>query len=285
MRRRETHSFIAFLFLTCLLSSCFQQVKNYDANQLISKAEQLEEQGHDTEAVAVWKEVIERRPSNAQYLYRLGRLYSKMGEDEQAISALQKSLQLNPENSDTLVVLGYVYLRTKQITLAKESFQKALTLTPDYPDAKEGLEKIAQLEEKNDQTKRIVVDRDQALKASRLGDDEKAMTLWKEILKLNPDDQQALYYLGVIYRRQNNLETAQSYFEQVLVINPRNSDALYLLGLVQRQLGEKEEALKTFEKLKVVDPEYPGIDLAIERAVAELNLKPETEKKNSQVVS
>ena len=61
------------------------------------------------------------------------------------------------------------------------------------------------------------------------------------------DDPKALFDLGVVYRDQGNYSEAISNFKKVLNINPNNEGAWNSLGNVYETLGSKAEAVRCFD--------------------------------------
>jgi len=64
------------------------------------------------------------------------------------------------------------------------------------------------------------------------------------------DDPKALFDLGVVYRDQGNYSEAISNFKKVLNINPNNEGAWNSLGNVYETLGSKAEAVRCFDNAK-----------------------------------
>ncbi|MDD3013951.1 MAG: tetratricopeptide repeat protein [Candidatus Gastranaerophilales bacterium] len=62
------------------------------------------------------------------------------------------------------------------------------------------------------------------------GNDESALRVYNQIIKLNPNDYISLYWVGEIYKNQKNIISAKEYFSKALSINPdfkSAGDALY----------------------------------------------------------
>ncbi len=70
---------------------------------------------------------------------------------------------------------------------------------------------------------------------------------YKDILKLDPKNSKANYYLGSIFFYRKDYTTAKKYLMEVVQLYPFDREALLLLGWSQFYLGNKAEAKKIFE--------------------------------------
>jgi len=69
----------------------------------------------------------------------------------------------------------------------------------------------------------------------------------EEILKLAPDNYQAIKLLGNIYMQENNFNKAINYFSTLVALFPQNPDGFFLLGLLNKRQQKYEEAVANFE--------------------------------------
>lgn len=74
--------------------------------------------------------------------------------------------------------------------------------------------------------------------------------LLREVVSRNPGHENAQYNLGILSVRSGQLDKAVERFSTVLTINPSRTDARYLLGRCYAQMGKKEEALASLRKVK-----------------------------------
>ncbi len=70
---------------------------------------------------------------------------------------------------------------------------------------------------------------------------------YKDILKLDPKNSKANYYLGSIFFYRKDYTTAKKYLMEVVQLYPFDREALLLLGWSQFYLGNKAESKKIFE--------------------------------------
>ncbi|MDA3896835.1 MAG: tetratricopeptide repeat protein, partial [Desulfobacteraceae bacterium] len=67
------------------------------------------------------------------------------------------------------------------------------------------------------------------------------------ILKLAPDNYQAIKLLGNLYMQENQFDRAKNYFSTLIELAPQNPDGFFLLGLVNKRQQKYEAAVANFE--------------------------------------
>lgn len=93
-----------------------------------------------------------------------------------------------------------------------------------------------------------------ALEYHQRGDIQQAENIYREILKIEPDNFSALHHLGLIYYQRRNYDIAIDYIKKALLVNPNNSHAYYNLGNIYKEKGLINEALESFQKAIDLDP-------------------------------
>jgi tetratricopeptide (TPR) repeat protein len=108
-----------------------------------------------------------------------------------------------------------------------------------------------QQEEQQQSRERIVNLRASALNAYRSGAREKALAEWQEYLKLEPNSDEAYFYLGATYLDEKQLDTAILNFEKCIALNPGNAFAHLNLGILyDRHRGDLAQAADHLEKAR-----------------------------------
>lgn len=80
-----------------------------------------------------------------------------------------------------------------------------------------------------------------------------AIALLREVVAAEPENETALYNLGVLSIQSKQFERAVGRFEKVVTVNPKNLKAWFYLALSYKETGKKEEAIKAFQHLKKMD--------------------------------
>lgn len=73
----------------------------------------------------------------------------------------------------------------------------------------------------------------------------------REVVKENPEHENAQFNLGILSMRSGQFEKAAERFEKVLSINPNRLEAKFLLGKAYVSLGRNDKALENLEELRM----------------------------------
>jgi tetratricopeptide (TPR) repeat protein len=132
----------------------------------------------------------------------------------------------------------------------------------------------------------------EAVEKIRQGDLDGAIAILKGVLDKNPEDPNALYFIGmsyarkqmypeaidaltqvtqmapkfppayfelaVCYQQQNDLDKALEYYQKTIDLDPNNPDAAYNSGLILFEMNRVDEALPRFEKALSIKPDDPA---------------------------
>ncbi len=150
---------------------------------------------------------------------------------------------------------------------ARTDFRQALQYFPDDAYSKSRLalveSKLAEaaqteqqqrqqrLQEEQQSRQRVSTLRQSALTAYRAGLYAKAVSDWQEYLKIDPNNDEAYYYIGSAYMEQKQYDTAILNLEKCIAINPNNAQAHLNLGLLyDRHRGDLKRAMDHLRKVK-----------------------------------
>jgi tetratricopeptide (TPR) repeat protein len=88
------------------------------------------------------------------------------------------------------------------------------------------------------------------------GDLEQTEKVCKEILSIQPDNIDALNFIGILYYQQGLYDPAEEYFRKALQVAPDNADVYCNIGNTLRQKGQLDEAIQYYEKAIQMNPAY-----------------------------
>ena len=101
--------------------------------------------------------------------------------------------------------------------------------------------------------------RDLAMACMESGDTESAKNHLIEVLRLNPADAWGWVVLGNLYaKNQKDWATAEKFLRRALEIAPNDPWALNGIAAITAQRGQTDEAVKLFERAIAADPDVPN---------------------------
>ena len=86
------------------------------------------------------------------------------------------------------------------------------------------------------------------------GNTEQAVAAYEEALRLQPEDAESHYMLGII-RATNNVDSAIEYFREAVRLNPDNPKYHFDLGRALAQMKDFEASIEAFREASRLDPE------------------------------
>lgn len=100
-------------------------------------------------------------------------------------------------------------------------------------------------------------------------DPMKGITLLREVLNEDPNNVTALILLGRFAIMSGQFEKAKERLDQVLTINPNNAEAMFFMAITQQGLGKNEKAIELFEACKKL-VNNPDFDAEIDGYIKDL---------------
>lgn len=88
------------------------------------------------------------------------------------------------------------------------------------------------------------------------GKNEEALKAADQALKVAPDNENGLYYRGLILMQQGNTTEAATTFERLIVINDEFPAAFYYLATIYQARGDAMQALKYLEQAIKLSPRF-----------------------------
>lgn len=177
---RRARSVIVILVSTLLIAGCAQLMAS-SVEALLKQAIELFTAGKYDAAISKLVEVVRRDPKSWNaYLY-LARSYVAKSSWTEAISSGRKALELAPSSGDVVPVLAEALFGAGADALGRGRFPEAIRHFGEY-------------------------------------------------VRLRPTDAQGYLQLGKAYWQDGNLGNALEAFRQVLRLNPDNAEALQFLG-------------------------------------------------------
>lgn len=96
-----------------------------------------------------------------------------------------------------------------------------------------------------------------------LGNHEKAIALYQEALRQEPNDPLLHFNLGVTYARQQHTQLAISSLERAALLSPNHASSHYLLGILFFQRRQAVPALLALGRFLVAEPSSERAEIAL----------------------
>jgi tetratricopeptide (TPR) repeat protein len=157
-------------------------------------------------------------------------------EHQKAIAILEKAHALIPENTEIILYLGSFYEETEMYQKAVDMYILGLSISKDSAKLYFRL----------------------GVAYDKKGDRIACIKEMKNVIRIDPEDANALNYLGYTYADLGmNLEEAEELIMRALKLKPDDGYITDSLGWVYYKKGDYEKALITLEKAVTLIPDDP----------------------------
>lgn len=249
--------------------NCFlaarEAAPNYAAAQL-ALAGEFERDSKLAEAIEACQRGLVVLPQNPELLRKLADLYSQLNQWTEALGVWKALLEVRPDCPTTHFAFGEKCYQAGAFDLAASAFQRVLELRPDFLNALLNLgltlqklndpsralgcfQRGAQIDPTNSGIYKCLGDvhRD-------LGDWAQANAAWQKAVALEPENADAWQNLGLGLERQERLEEALTCHRRVVALRPADATAHRYLGMILQDLGQLKAALDGYDESLRLDP-------------------------------
>lgn len=240
-------------------------------SQLSDQAWGLAEAGRLREAEALFSQLCQLAPEDAEAWMMRGALQVELGDRGDAVRCLRRSLELDPDYADPYLHLGKLALTAPDAAEARRCAEKALAIDPDYPEAwlllgsvhaasrnhpevESCARKVLGLEPDNVQAALLLA---QALNGQ--GRTDEAAGLYRQLLARCPDLAEARLRLAGFYGQIGQFKEAEAEYRQILRSQPGQVDAWRGLGDLLMAARRHAEAAQAYQSVLQIQPACPGI--------------------------
>ena len=218
-------------------------------------------------AIATFDIVVERYPEDVQSVKNLGYLRFEARDLAAAEGLFQRAVESGPGEYEAAFFLGVVRRRIGEGDAALEAFE---TIPPDHTHFAEARTQIAAIYERRglydralaevERASKLDPSRDLDLYAATLrgkaGDFDGAVSHIERLLVEQPDDDELLFNLGVVYGEAKRTEEAIAWMNRALERNPENASALNYIGYTWAERGVRlDEAEKMINRAIELRPD------------------------------
>lgn len=197
-----------------------QQQLSAEIAKLFNLGLELAQQGQYEQAIATYKQALEKVPQQPYIWANLGSAHARLKQYDQAIEAFNKAIENKPDDSALYQNLGNIYAEMGNIEKAKETFEKAA-----------GLAALANPKEAAVNYYNMGVT---FINSGRTREAEEAL---KKAVGADPAHAEAHYQLGIVLLGLNKIAESVTYLKKYLEVAPNGPNAEVAKALVQ-ELGQ-----------------------------------------------
>jgi tetratricopeptide (TPR) repeat protein len=174
---------------------------------------------HD-EAIAAFESAIRLDAGYVDCMNNLASSLKELGRVDDALSICDVALRLDDSNSQTLNTLGKLLIQAAQYEEAKVAFERAIECGSD-----------------------VVARINLSTAFKQLGDEQAAVTVLNEVLRIEPHNAEAHNHLGVLHEQLGDTANAANEFRLALQSEPDHASSWYQLAkLKDQRLSEDDIA-------------------------------------------
>ncbi|HEX4593086.1 MAG TPA: tetratricopeptide repeat protein [Bryobacteraceae bacterium] len=214
-------------------------------------------QGQWDQAIESAENQLKQAPDRSDYRLALAKIYFRAAKYAESSVQYQMLIDKNPKVTDLYVRLGESKENNHDVNGAVEAFKKAREIDPaNY---------LPLLE--------------LALLYNRAGRDEEARTAYEEVIKLQPDNVEALNNLAYLKADQGiDLDQALAYAQRAQQKRPNDPNVVDTLALIYIHKNLTDDSLRMLRDLVTKTPNNPTFHLHLALALYQKGDRPQAKK-------
>lgn len=208
---------------------------------------ELVNKGEYAHAEGLCRALLQKYPRDVNVLALRGAVLVKLERLEEAEASLRQAIRVAPTFAKPYEDLGHVLLELRQPRAAADVLRNAVRLDPAL---EEGWFKLGKA-------------------LARLGFGREADEAFEKSFALNPE--RGNLALAAEHHKEGRLEEAERLYRQILRANPRNFDAIRMLGRVALSAKRNADAERLFRRALRLAPDFTGAMMDLARVLKEQN--------------
>lgn len=206
-----------------------------DPASLIGLGEFYWQDNDQKKALETWQKILKALPDKAEAHATLGQVYADHNLITEAVAQYGEAIRLAPDEDKHYRDLALVHERARDLNKAIATWEELLRRSTRQPTRAEARGRIIQiLYQQNLLRTRVAAFR---------ADFEKS-----------PPDLQAGYFLGESWLALKDTRSAEKVFRRLLELNPQDQEALLALHKVYNDTGEHEKNIEVLRQLAELSP-------------------------------
>lgn len=184
------------------------------------------------QAAAAWEGFVASSPTPQEACPPIGNAYFRLGLMEKSVEAFERCLAFEPSDPDSVYYLARAHEWRGNIPRARALYEQGLAMAADYHGMRLGLAGLD-------------------LREGRL---QQARESAAAVLRLEPNNVDALLIVGLAFQREGNLKGARAALERGSALAPEHDDFDTALGLVAEAQGRHDAARTHYTKALARNP-------------------------------
>ena len=165
---------------------------------------------------------IDRAPENMQAYYLKGKAMQGLSKDDEAVQLFTKAIELQGDFAEALLLRGQIYLRQAKLADAMADAEAAIASGKEVESGLLLRGSVKEVENKP----------------------EEAEADYRQVLELDPFNQQAYTYIGKLYLKNERYADAVSMMDDAIEMSPVFAQAYELRAEAKKLMGDVEGATK-----------------------------------------
>jgi predicted O-linked N-acetylglucosamine transferase (SPINDLY family) len=239
---------------------------NKPADDAIQLALKHHQRGELPQAEAIYRQVLQKDPSNSDALNLLGVIAYQAGKNDDAVELIKQAISVNPGVPDFYNNLGNALRLLGKVDEAVSAFRQALSLSPRFAEALNNLGLALRDQGRSDEAVRTLrkalkinsdlPDAHNTLGMALLdqGKNEDAIRCFRHAVRLRPEYAEAFNNLGLALKVQGKAEDALRCYRDALRLNPGLAEAHNNLGTIHREAGRYQDAAACYQEALRLNP-------------------------------
>jgi tetratricopeptide (TPR) repeat protein len=237
----------------------FTQIQLRDAEDFMLRARGLEARQLWSEAAWVYEQMLQKWPNNGNAIQHMAAIRSQQGRDQEATILAQRLIQMPSHQVVGYVIAGLIEFRMQNSIRAVELIEKAVAVSPEL----EGLhtdrakvfewlaEGLVELGRPEDAERYALKVRDLSVEPGpcfvlgrarqQLGDEDGAMSCWKEALARDPNHVPSIIEIARIHLRRMDPQEALRWAMRAQQLEPNSTVVTYLMTTIERMLEQQKK--------------------------------------------
>lgn len=267
MKKMTLYGTTAFslLLLVLLVTACGGDASNEASTPTTAPATEVT--GSGSALLNQLSESLQKNPYDGKLYYSRAKIYYDKEMYDEAIADMAQAMNIDSVNADYHHLLADIFLDYYKSRQALRTMERAAKLFPERIPTLLKLSEFQVILRQNDEAFRTI---DQILKLDPqnaeayfmmglnfrdVGDDARAINSFQTAVEIDPELTDAWVYLGDLFSKKDN-PIALQYYDNAIRLEPENINFLYSKAAYLHSKGELTEAIEMYEDIFKRDPQY-----------------------------